>query len=298
MDRLQAIEAFVAVADSAGFAPAARGLGLAPSTVTRLVGGLEARLGVRLLQRTTRAVRLTEPGARFLERARRILADLDEAERLAESARAAPAGRLVVAAPMMFGRLHVAPLVAAYMRRHPAVTVELGLSDRNVHLVEDGVDLAFRIGALPDASLVTRRLGATRRMAIASPGYLAEAGVPAAPQDLAGHRIVACTALGPADRMRFPGTEVVVSPAFVTNSFEAAIGLALADGGIAQVLSYQVSEAVRAGALCILLAGHEPPPAPIQAVYPSARLLSIKVRALIDLAAARGGWSFVDFDRP
>ena len=186
MDRIEAMTAFVAVAERNGFAPAARALGLAPSTVTRLVGGLEARLGVRLLQRNTRAVHLTGPGARFLERARHILADLDEAERLAESEQATPSGRLRVAAPVMFGRLHVAPLVCGYMRRHPAVVVDLDLADRVVNMVEEGVDLAVRIGPLADASLVARRFGAARRVVAASTGYLAQMERPRRPRTSRG----------------------------------------------------------------------------------------------------------------
>ena len=172
MDRIDAMTAFVAVADRGGFAPASRALGVSPSAVTRLVAGLEERLGVRLLQRTTRAVRLTEPGTRFLERARRILADVDEAERIAETEQGVPAGRLVITAPVMFGRLHVAPLVCEFMNRHSAVAIELLLNDRNVNLVEEGIDLAVRIGTLRDSSDVARRVGATRRVTVASARYL------------------------------------------------------------------------------------------------------------------------------
>ena len=168
MDRIDAMTAFVAVVERGGFASASRVLGMSPSTVTRIVAGLEERLGVRLLQRTTRAVRLTEPGTRFLERARRILADVDEAERIAETEHGAPVGRLVITAPVMFGRLHVAPLVCEFMGRHAAVKVELLLNDRNVNLVEEGVDLGVRIGALRDSGDVVRRMGATRRVTVAS----------------------------------------------------------------------------------------------------------------------------------
>src|ERR1700745_1123660 len=159
MDRLDAMQAFVAVAELEGFAPAARKRGLSPSGVTRLIAALEERLGTRLLQRTTRKGALTDAGARYLERVRRILADIEEAELAAESERTRPAGRLIVSAPVGFGRLHVSPVMSAYLKRYPEVSGELRLEDRLVSLVEDGVDLAVRIGHLPDSSLVARHVG-------------------------------------------------------------------------------------------------------------------------------------------
>src|ERR1043165_8848388 len=164
MDRIEAMQAFVAVADLHGFAPAARKLRLSPSAVTRLIAALEERLGARLLQRTTRSVALTDAGTRFLERARRILADVEEAERAAESERTQPSGRLVVSAPLGFGRLHVSPVMSAYLKRHTGVSGELRLEDRIVSLVEDGIDLAVRIGDLADSTLVARRVGSMRRV--------------------------------------------------------------------------------------------------------------------------------------
>src|ERR1700745_1302269 len=162
MDRIDAMQAFVAVADLQGFAPAARKLRLSPSAITRLVAALEERLGARLLQRTTRSVTLTDAGTRYLERARRILADVEEAEQAAESERTRPSGRLVVSAPLGFGRLHVSPVMSAYLKRYPEVAGELRLEDRMVSLVEDGIDLAVRIGGLPDSSLVARHFRAMR----------------------------------------------------------------------------------------------------------------------------------------
>ena len=175
MDRIDAMQAFVAVADLQGFAPAARKLGLSPSAVTRLIAALEDRLGARLLQRTTRPVTLTDVGARYLERARRILADVEEAEGAAEGERTRPSGRLVVSAPVGFGRLHVSPVMSAYLKRYPEVAGELRLEDRMINLVEDGVDLAVRIGHLADSTLVARQVGEMRRIVVASPGYLKRA---------------------------------------------------------------------------------------------------------------------------
>src|ERR1700755_2607530 len=187
MDRIDAMQSFVAVADLKGFAPAARKLHLSPSAVTRLVAALEDRLGARLLQRTTRSVALTDAGARYLERARRILADVEEAESAAEGERTRPGGRLTGAAPVGFGRLHVSPVVSAYLARYPDVAADLRLSDRMINLVEEGVDLAVRIGHLPDSTLVARQVGEMRRIVVASSDYLKRRGEPTTPQEIASH---------------------------------------------------------------------------------------------------------------
>src|SRR5215831_7041713 len=200
MDRIDAMQAFVAVADLHGFAPAARKLRLSPSAITRLVAALEDRLGARLLQRTTRSVSLTDAGARYLERARRILADVEEAERAAEGERTRPSGRLVVSAPVGFGRLHVSPVMSAYLRRYDEVYGELRLEDRVVNLVEDGVDLAVRIGHLADSSLVARQVGEMRRIVVASPTYLRRRGEPKSPEALLQHRTIQ---FGPATNWLF-----------------------------------------------------------------------------------------------
>src|SRR5450755_3727914 len=190
MDRIDAMQAFVAVADLHGFAPAARKLGLSASGVTRLIAALEDRLGARLLQRTTRSVTLTDVGTRYLERARRILADVEEAEASAQAERTRPSGRLVVSAPVGFGRLHVSPLMTAYLTRYPEVSCELRLADRMINLVEDGVDAAIRIGHLADSTLVARQLGEMRRIVVASRKYLKQHGEPAAPEAIASHQTI------------------------------------------------------------------------------------------------------------
>jgi DNA-binding transcriptional LysR family regulator len=188
MDRIDAMQAFVTVADLRGFAPAARKLKLSPSAVTRLIAALEERLGARLLQRTTRSVTLTDAGARYLERIRRILADVEEAEIAAEGERTRPSGRLVISAPVGFGRLHVSPMVTAYLKRYPEVSGELRLEDRVINLVEDGIDLAVRIGQLADSSLVARQVGKMRRIMVASPAYLKAHGEPKTPEALVSIR--------------------------------------------------------------------------------------------------------------
>lgn len=297
MDRFAAINAFVSVADHNGFAPAARKLGLAPSAATRHVAAIEAWLGVRLLNRTTRAVSLTDAGHRFLDRARRILADLDEAEQMAEGERGEPGGRLVVTAPLVFGRLHVAPLVCSFVKMHHGIQAELLLGDRIVNLVEEGIDVALRIGVLSDSADVARRIGATRRVLVAAPEYLARAGTPADPFGLGGHRLISVTALTPVRSWHFAANglpcDVPVTPTYVTNSADAAIWHALQGGGITMALSYQVIDHVRAGTLKVVLEAFEPEPYPIQFVYPTSRLLSVKVRALIDMAVATRDWNFL-----
>ena len=300
MDRLDAMTAFVAVADLRGFAPAARRLGLSPSAVTRLVAALEDRLSIRLLQRTTRSVTLTDAGARYLERARRILADVGEAEDAAQAERTEPTGRFVVTAPEIFGRLNVAPLLSTFLSRYPAVSGELTLSDRMANLVEEGIDVAVRIGNLEDSSLFVRKVGETRRVVVGSPKYLAKHKRPHAPGELAarGHHLIQCTALDPSPSWRFArdgrDDQVAFTPSFVTNSADAAIAHAELGGGLTMVLAYQVVDSVRAGRLKVVLADFEPPPLPIHLVYPTTRLLSAKVRAFVDLATATCDWQFVE----
>lgn len=299
MDRLDAMNVFVAVADLRGFAQAARRLKLSPSVVTRTIAALEDRLGTRLMQRTTRSVALTDAGARYLERARRILADVAEADDAARAERTVPTGRLVVAAPNVFGRLHVGPLMSSFLAQYPAVSGELTLSDRNAHLVEDGIDAAIRIGVLEDSSLVARSVGATRRVVVGSPKYLAKRKKPSSPQELAHHDLIQFTVLHPTPEWRFDrgGHEhrITFAPRLVTNSADAAIGHALQGGGLTMALGYQVLELVRAKKLRVVLADFEPAPRPIHVVYPSTRLLSAKVRALVDRIQTTCDWRFVDF---
>lgn len=296
MDRFDAMQAFVTVADFKGFAPAARKLGLSASAVTRLVAALEEHVGARLLQRTTRSVTLTDVGARFLERARRILADIEEAEGSARAERTQPSGRLVVSAPFGFGRLHVSPLMTAYLKRYTEVTGELRLSDRMINLVEDGVDLAVRIGHLADSSVVARVVGDMRRMVVASPDYLTQYGEPQRPGDVAAHRTVHFGPPSVAPDWRFieAGREVRVTctPGFVSNSADAAIWHAEQGGGMTRVLAYQAAEAIAAGRLKAVLTAFEPPPLPIHIIYPTSRLLSAKVRTFVDLALDTTDWHF------
>jgi len=296
MDRIDAMQAFVAVADLEGFAPAARKLGLSPSAITRLIAALEERLGARLLQRTTRHVTLTDAGSRYLERARRILADVEEAEDAVESERTRPEGRLVISAPFGFGRLHVSPVVTAYLKRYPDVGVDLRLSDRRINLVEDGVDLAVRLGHLPDSTLVARHVGQMRRIVVASAGYLKLRGEPKRPADLTAHDTIQFGAMTATPDWRFmeDGQEIRITPTprFTSNSSDAAIQYAEQDGGLTRVMAYQAAESLKARRLRIVLAEFEQPPVPIHVVYPTSRLLSAKVRTFIDLVTEMTDWHF------
>ena len=296
MDRIDAMPAFVAVADLKGFAPAARKLGLSPSGVTRLIAALEERIGARLLQRTTRSVALTDVGVRYLERVRRVLADVEEAEGSVQDERARPSGRLVVSAPIGFGRLHVSPVMSAYLKRYREVSGELRLSDRMINLVEDGVDLAVRIGHLPDSSLVARHVGEMRRIVVASKAYLNAHGEPKMPEAIASHQTIQFGATAAAPDWRFVegGREIRVActPRFITNSADAAIQYAGQDGGLTRVMAYQAAEAIKAGRLQIVLANFEQPALPIHIVYPTSRLLSAKVRTFIDLVIETSDWHF------
>jgi DNA-binding transcriptional LysR family regulator len=296
MDRIEAMQTFVTVADLQGFAPAARKLGLSPPAVTRLIASLEERLGTRLLQRTTRKVALTDAGARYLERARRILADIEEAELAAESERTRPTGRLVVSAPVGFGRLHVSPVMSAYLKRYPDVSGELRLEDRVVNLVEDGVDLAVRIGQLPDSSLVARQVGEMRRIVVASPAYLKARGEPKTPEAISAHQIIqfGASALTADWRFARDGEElrINIAPRFTSNVADAAIQHAIEGGGLTRVLAYQAADAIRRGRLKVVLERFELPALPVQIVYPTSRLLSAKVRAFIDLVVETADWKF------
>jgi DNA-binding transcriptional LysR family regulator len=238
-------------------------------------------------------VTLTDAGTRYLERARRILADVEEAERSAEGERTRPSGRLTVSAPNGFGRLHVSPMMSKYLAHYAEVTADLRLSDRMVNLVEEGIDLAVRIGHLPDSTLVARHVGEMRRIVIASHAYLKRRGEPKTPQAISSHETIQ---FGAAPDWRFveDGREVriVPEPRFTTNSSDAAIQYAEQGGGLTRVMAYQAVEALKRGRVKIVLAKFEQSPVPIHIVYPTSRLLSAKVRAFIDLVTEIDAWHF------
>ena len=291
MDHLETLRVFAAVADRSGFAPAARRLGLTPASVTRAIAALEERIGTRLFTRTTRVVRLTEAGTGFLADCKRILAELDEAEAAAAGSHSEPRGQLVVTAPVMFGRLHVSPIIFDFLARHPAVSVRALFLDRIADLMDEGIDLAIRIGMLPDSSLSAVRVGSVRRVVCASPAYLKAHGTPRTPADLAGHTGIAFAGLTPQREWSFEsaGRTLMATPRIrlEVNSADVAIAAAIGGGGVTRVLSYQAADALRAKRLRLVLTDYEPPPLPIHIVHAEGRRAPAKLRAFVDFAAAR-----------
>jgi DNA-binding transcriptional LysR family regulator len=291
MDRTDAIAVFIAVADQGSFAAAARRLGRSPASVTRAVADLESRLGVRLLTRTTRAVSTTEAGQRFLGGAKRVLADLDEIERAAAGQGTAPRGELRLTAPILFGRLHVLPIVTEFLDRFPEVQAALALVDRPVDLVEEGLDVAVRIGALGESSAVATRVGALRRIVVASPDYLARRGTPQRPADLTDHDVVAFSGIAGVEHWVFReaagDVNVAIRPRLVVSTAEAAIDAARAGFGLTRVLSYQAAGDVARGSLLRVLPGYEGDEVPIHLVYPGGRHPPPKLRAFLDFTTPR-----------
>src|SRR3954468_17171131 len=288
MDRVDNIAVFAEVAERGSFAAAARHLKRSPAAVTRAVAELEARLGVRLLNRTTRAVSMTEAGQRFLAGAQRVLADLREIEAAAAGQGEAPRGELRVPAPIVFGRRHVLPLVTQFLQRYPEVAVRLALLDRPIDLVEEGFDMAVRIGELPNTSAMAPRVGALRRVVIAPSSYLERRGQPETPDDLARHETIAFVGIDGEARWTFEGgVEAAIKPRLIVNTAEAAVDAAASGFGITRVLSYQASNALAQRLLVRLLREHEPVAAPVHLIYPDGRHPPPKLRAFIDFVAPR-----------
>ena len=291
MDRADGIAVFVEVADRGSFAEAARRLGRSPAAVTRAVAELESRLGVRLLTRTTRAVGTTEAGQRFLGGARRVLADLEEIERAAAGEGTAPRGELRLTAPILFGRLHVLPIVTEFLDRFPEVLVALTLLDRTVDLVDEEFDIAVRIGVLAESSAVATRVGAVRRIVVASPDYLARRGTPQVPADLEAHAVVAFSGIAGVEHWLFRAAtgevSIAIQPRLVVTTAEAAMDAARAGVGLTRVLSYQAAEDVAHGSLLRVLPGYEGDAVPIHLVYPGGRHPPPKLRAFLDFATPR-----------
>lgn len=291
MDRLHEMEVFVRVAEAGSFASAARSLRLSPPAITRAVSGLEERLGARLLNRTTRSLSLTEAGQRFLAHARRLLADIEDAEQDVMGRNVVPEGHLTITSSATFGRLALAPLIGPFLAAHPRVTVSLMLVDRVVNLVEEGVDVAVRLGPMPDSSLVARRVGDIRRVLVASPDYIGKRGMPERPADLALHAIIGFTGLSANRQLTFVenGRSVQFSynPRLEVNDAAVAIAAAEAGDGITSTVCYMVGAGLRSGRLVPVLEACWPEPSPVQIVYPSSRLLAAKVRAFVDWSAPR-----------
>ena len=293
MDRIDAMRVFVTALDAGSLAGAGRRLGRSPAAVTRAIAFLENYVGTPLLHRTTRTIKLSEAGERYAAACRRVLTDLEEADMLAAGESAAPRGLLSVSGPIVSGARILRPILDAYLDSQPAVKARLLLLDRKLNLVEEGIDVALRIGHLPDSSLIAIRVGEVRQVICAAPSYLAKAPPITEPDDLAAHQIVAMTVFGQ-DSWSFAPTEndpdlrhVPIAPRLVVNTVEAAVASAVEGYGLTRAFSYQVAEEVRAGKLALVLPAFESPALPVHIVTPEGRLSVPKVRAFVDFAVPR-----------
>lgn len=295
MDRLESMALFVAVVDQGGFAAAARKMKISPPVVTRAIGELEAVMGVRLLTRTTRVVRVTDVGARYAEDCRRVLADIAEMEDLASGSHGAVRGRLIVTASALFGRMYVTPIVMKYLRTYPDAEVECRFNDRVVNMMDEGVDVAIRIGPLQDSSYQAIPVGQVRRVICASPAYLKKHGKPNIPDDLQNHVIISANGVTPSPNWQFSTADtskaVRVHPKLTVMSNDAAIVAALDGFGVTQVLSYMVAPHLSDGRLVEILAEHQTGVLPVHLMHHEGRHAARKVRAFLDLAVheLRGG---------
>lgn len=288
MDRFEAIRTLIAAVDGGSLSAASRALNVPLPTVSRRVADLEAHLGAQLLVRTSRKLLLTEAGAAYLASVRRVMEELAEAERAASGEYRVPRGELLITAPILFGKLHVAPIVHDFLTAFPQVTVRLVLSDAVVDIVGNRIDVAVRIGALPDSALLAKRVGEIASVTCASPDYLARRGAPATPADLARHDTIAFEGLELDRDWPYAGriTERI-RPRYSVDTAESVIAGALAGIGIANVFSYQAADSVQAGTLRTVLADFAPPPLPVHIVHPPREPMPLKMRAFLDFAAPR-----------
>ena len=291
MDRLEAIAAFTSVVDEGGFSAAARRLGMPLATVSRKVSELEAHLGAQLLTRSTRKVTLTDIGQQYLLTCRRILGELEEADRQAAGEYRAPRGDLTVSAPVGLGSAYLAPIVTDFLAAYPDIDIDLRLSDRIVNLAEDQVDVALRVAHLPDSSLIALKLGVVRHVVCASPAYIAARGAPASIEALSDHACVTFTALeAPREwvfRDKAGTSRIAVKSRLSVSSAGAAVAAAAAGLGVSRLLCYQVAPALADGRLALLLRAFEPEPLPVSLVYPSGRLVPQKLKAFMDFVVPR-----------
>jgi DNA-binding transcriptional LysR family regulator len=291
VDRIEAMRAFVAVVEAQGFAQAARRLSMSAPAVTRAVSALETRIGARLLHRTTRALRLTESGGRFFDDCKRILAAIEAAESSATCSHREARGQLSITAPLMFGRLHVAPIVLDFLNLNPQLSARMYFVDQVIDLMENAVDVAIRIGRLPESSLRAIRIGSVRPVVCASPAYLARHAAPQRPAELPSHRLVGFAGRSPLRHWSFlergKPVKVAIAPRILVNTADLAIAAAVAGHGVTRVLSYQVAAELLAGTLVLLLAEHELPASPIHIVHAEGARATTRVRAFVDFAVER-----------
>lgn len=288
MDRWLAMRIFVKVAETESFAKTARQMHMSAPAVTRTVAALEELIGARLFVRTTRSVKTTEAGGRYLDDCRRILSDIAEAESAAAGHYAEPSGTLSITASVMFGQMYVLPIVTRYLDAHPGMRARTFFVDRPVNILDEGMDVAIRIGHLPDSGFTAIQVGSVRRVICGSPQYLAVQGVPTVPVDLKNHRIIASNSAWASPEWRFAnGQRIIIDAALQCNTNEAAITTAKAGWGLTRVLSYQIGPALADGALQVVLSDFEEPPLPIHVLYPQGRQAPAKVRAFVDLAVSQ-----------
>lgn len=291
MDRLYLMTVYVAVAEEESFAGAARRLGMSPPAVTRAIAALEERLGVKLLNRTTRHVRATDAGQRYLDDARRVIAAADEADEAAVGINAQPRGHMTVTAPVLFGRMYVMPGIVEYLRTYPETTVSALFLDRVVNMLEEGVDVGIRIGELSDSSYRAVRVGHVRRVICASPAYLKQQGIPQTPSDLKHHEVIVASSMSQSVEWRFVDNgeplNVRIKPRLTVSSNDGAIEAALQGLGVTRLMSYQVAPLLAKGQLKVVLSEFESPRVPIHIIHREGRHASTKMRAFIDLMAQR-----------
>lgn len=291
MDRLHLMTVFVAVGEEQSFAGGARRLGMSPPAVTRAIAALEERLGVRLLERTTRHVRVTEAGQRYLDDARRIIAEVDEADEAAAGSNAAPRGHLSVTAPVLFGRQYVTPGIVDYLQRYPGMEVNAMFVDRVTNMMEEGIDVGVRIGELPDSSMRAVPVGHVRRVICAAPAYLAAHGAPRTPEELALHTIVLSAGSSTPPDWRFANAGRTQSlrfqPRLVVNSNDTAIEAVRRGFGVTRLLSYQAAPFLASGELQLLLEDYATPGIPVSIVHRDSRQGSARIRSFVDLMAER-----------
>jgi DNA-binding transcriptional LysR family regulator len=290
MDKLKGIQTFIAIAECGSLTAASHRLNVSLPTVVRSLAELERKLGVTLFNRTTRRISITDEGQRYLASCRIVIAQLEEIEHALTATRTKPSGLLTVTSSVLFGRMHIAPLMRRFLKRYPDVSTELVLLDRVVDLVEEGIDVGIRIGQLPDSTLHGVNVGMVRRVLCASPSYLKRCGTPKHPHDLFRHSTIQFRGLGSAKKMHFvdngQNIDVRIEPRFITNSIDAALGAAVDGLGIGQFLSYMVEPLIRDRSLRLLLETFEPPGMPVTVVYPHSRLMSAKVRTFVDESIA------------
>jgi DNA-binding transcriptional LysR family regulator len=288
VDRFIEIQVFVAVAEAEGFASGARKLGVSPPVATRAVADLEQRLGVKLLTRTTRYVRVTDAGKRYLDDCKRILGDILEADEAAAGINGEPSGHLAITAPVVFGRLFVQPGVIDYLNRYPKMDVSALYLDRVVNLLEEGLDAGIRIGELADSSMRAARVGTVRRVLCASPEYLSRMGIPQKPDDLFAHTIISASGVNPTVEWKFNQDKTVrIKPRLSVTTNESAIDSAVSHFGIARQMSYQIAPQLERGELKIVLSDFELKPLSIHILHREGRYASAKIRSFVDLMVER-----------